>query len=114
MLRRRPAPIRSMCRGWIASRCSFSFRDRAITPRLSWSTRAPLDGNRCHKAAATIPASARGGGAATGGRDGRSARRILPGEPVDGLPDEVGMADVPRVLLDGVDHDAPQAGRLAA
>ncbi len=39
-----------------------------------------------------------------------SARRVLPGEPVHRLPDEVGMADVPRVLLDQVDQDAPQAG----
>ena len=59
------ASIRPMCSGWIASRRSFSFCDRAITPRLSWSTRAPLTGNRCHKTTAT-PSSARGGGAATG------------------------------------------------
>ena len=44
--------------------------------------------------------------------DGRppSARRIVPDEPVHRLPDEVGMADVPRVLLDQVDQETPQAG----
>jgi hypothetical protein len=36
----------------------------------------------------------------------------FPDESVHGLPDEVGMAVVPRVLLDHVDHDAPQAGCL--
>src|SRR6266705_88093 len=36
---------------------------------------------------------------------GLSARRLLPGEPVHRLPEEVGMAVVPRVLLDQVDQD---------
>ena len=35
---------------------------------------------------------------------------ILPREPVYRFPDEVGVADVARVLLDQVDQDAPQAG----
>ena len=39
-----------------------------------------------------------------------SPRRILPDESVHGLPDEIRMADMPRVLLDQVDQDAPQAG----
>src|SRR6266568_2920706 len=34
-----------MCSGWIASRRSLSFRDRAITPRLNSTTRAPLTGH---------------------------------------------------------------------
>src|SRR5690348_17406342 len=110
MLRRRPAPIRSICRGWIASRRSLSFCDRPITPRLSWSTRAPLTGNR------PPPSQLPRGGAAPqpAAGVGPSVRRILPGEPVDRLPDEVGMADVPGVLLDEVDQDAPQAGCLTA
>jgi hypothetical protein len=37
--------------------------------------------------------------------DGPSARRLLPGEPVHLLADEVGMPVVPRVLLDHVDQD---------
>jgi hypothetical protein len=40
---------------------------------------------------------------------GPSARRILPDEPVYRLPDEVGMADVPGILLDQVDQEATQA-----
>jgi hypothetical protein len=36
---------------------------------------------------------------------GLSARRLLPGEPVHRLPEEVGMAVVPRVLLDHVAQD---------
>ena len=47
------------------------------------------------------------------GATARSIRRVLSGEPVHRLPDEVGVADVPRVLLDQVDQDAPQAGRPA-
>src|SRR6478672_2302557 len=110
MLRRRPAPIRSICRGWIASRRSLSFCDRAITPRLSWSTRAPLTGNssppdhRYHPQLPRAMATPQPAAAMW-----QSVRRILPGEPVDRLPDEVGMADVPGVLLDEVDQDAPQA-----
>src|SRR5688572_20110814 len=42
----------------------------------------------------------------------RTVRRILAGEPVDRLPDQVSVAIVPRVLLDQVDQDPPQAGRL--
>src|SRR5579872_7358958 len=34
-------------------------------------------------------------------------------EPVHRLPDEVGMAVVPRVLLDHVAHDPPQTGSAA-
>ena len=41
---------------------------------------------------------------------GVSARRVLPGEPIHRLPDEIGVAHVPRVLLYQVDQDAPQAG----
>src|SRR3990172_3959936 len=41
---------------------------------------------------------------------GLCARRLLAGEPVNRLPDEVGMAVVPRVLLDHVDQDPSQAG----
>jgi hypothetical protein len=44
----------------------------------------------------------------------RSVRRILPDEAVHRLPDEIGMTDVPCVLLDQVDQDPPQAGCLAA
>ena len=43
----------------------------------------------------------------------RSARRLLPGEPVDRFPEEVGMAVVPRVLLDHVEQDPAQAGASA-
>jgi hypothetical protein len=39
-------------------------------------------------------------------------RRIHPDEPVDGLPDEIGMTDMPRILFDQVDQNAPQAGRV--
>jgi hypothetical protein len=39
-----------------------------------------------------------------------SALRLLADEPVHGLPDEVGMAGVARVLLDQIDQDATQAG----
>jgi hypothetical protein len=39
-----------------------------------------------------------------------SAGRVLPDDPVDRLPDQVGVADVPCVLLDQVDQDLPQAG----
>src|SRR5437588_12697547 len=39
------------------------------------------------------------------------ARRVLADETVDGLADEVGVADVTCVLLDEVGEDAPQAGR---
>src|SRR5712691_7886138 len=42
----------------------------------------------------------------------RSVRRLLPGLPVHRLPEEVGMAVVPPVLLDHVDQDPSQAGRL--
>ena len=48
----------------------------------------------------------------TGRRPMRTAAvtgRLLPGETVDGLADQVGMAVVPGVLLDHVDHDPPQA-----
>src|SRR5262252_9475631 len=41
---------------------------------------------------------------------GLRARRLLPGEPVHRLPEEVGMAVVPRVLLDQVEQDPSQAG----
>src|ERR1017187_9609220 len=45
-------------------------------------------------------------------RSARTSRalRLLPGEPVHRCPEEVGMADVPRVLLDQVEQDPPQAG----
>jgi hypothetical protein len=36
-----------------------------------------------------------------------SARWVLSDEPVHRFPDEVRMADVPRVFLDQVDQDAP-------
>jgi hypothetical protein len=39
-----------------------------------------------------------------------TARRVLPDEPVNRLSDEVGMTGVPRILLDQVDQDPPQAG----
>src|SRR5437879_12946126 len=41
---------------------------------------------------------------------GLSARRLLPGLPVHRLPEEVGMAVVPRVLLDHMAQDPSQAG----
>src|SRR6266567_2141307 len=41
---------------------------------------------------------------------GLSARRLLAGEPVHRLPEEVGMAVVPRVLLDQMEQDPSQAG----
>src|SRR5258708_391572 len=43
------------------------------------------------------------------GRPGSSGR-ILSDEPVYRFPDQVGVADVPRVLLDDVDQQTPQAG----
>jgi hypothetical protein len=43
------------------------------------------------------------------GRTAVSRGRVLPDEPVHGLPDEVGVPDVPRVLLDQVHENAPQA-----
>ena len=39
--------------------------------------------------------------------------RLLPGEPVYRLPEQVGMAVVPGVPLDHVAHDPAQAGGLA-
>ena len=39
-----------------------------------------------------------------------SPRWVVPDEPVDRLSDEVGMAVVPRVLLDHVDQDVAQTG----
>jgi hypothetical protein len=39
-----------------------------------------------------------------------SAGRVLADDPVDRLPDQVGVADVPCVLLDQVDQDPAQAG----
>src|SRR2546429_6174405 len=42
MVSRRSASIRSKWCGWIGSRRSFSFRECAMTPRLSWCTGAPL------------------------------------------------------------------------
>ena len=44
-----------------------------------------------------------------GPTDGVSARGVLSGEPVHRLPDEIGVAHVPRVLLYKVDQDSPQA-----
>jgi hypothetical protein len=41
------------------------------------------------------------------------ARCLLSHEPVHRLPNQVGMAVVPRVLLDHVDHDPTQAGCAA-
>jgi hypothetical protein len=38
------------------------------------------------------------------------SRRVLPDEAVHRLPDEVGVADVPRILLDRVNEDTTQAG----
>ena len=35
---------------------------------------------------------------------------VMPDESVDRLPDEVGMAVVPRVLLDHVEQDVAQTG----
>ena len=49
-----------------------------------------------------------------GARSGLSAWRLLAGEPVNRLPDEVGVAVVPRVLLDHVDQDPSQAWCLTA
>ena len=37
---------------------------------------------------------------------------LLADDPVDGLPDQVGVPVVPRVLLDHVEHDPPQRDRL--
>ena len=36
--------------------------------------------------------------------------RIFSDETVHRLPDEIGVADMPRVLLDQVDENAPEAG----
>jgi predicted DNA-binding transcriptional regulator YafY len=44
----------------------------------------------------------------------RLLRRVLPDEPVDSLAQQVGVADVPGVLVVQVDHDAPQVRRRAA
>src|SRR5215218_6664413 len=45
---------------------------------------------------------------------GRLPWRIVPDESVHRLSDEVGMAVVPRVLLDHVDQDVAQAGQPVA
>ena len=39
-----------------------------------------------------------------------SLRRVLPDEPVDGLPEQVGVADVPGVLVVQVHHDRRRLG----
>jgi hypothetical protein len=53
--------------------------------------------------AATGGATVEGSGVRALVEMGLSARRLLPGEPVHRLQEEVGMAVVPPVLLDQVD-----------
>jgi hypothetical protein len=46
--------------------------------------------------------------------DGAVRPAATPGEPVHRLPEEVGLTVVPSVLLDQVEQDPSQAGRLTA
>src|ERR1035438_7861014 len=80
-----------------------------IAPRCSAGLSSLRDDSARSRRALMGTAVARPGDA--GAREnGLSARRLLPGEPVHRLPEEVGMAVVPGVLLDQVEQDPSQAG----
>src|SRR4051794_14357044 len=111
--------MRSTCLGGSGSRCSFSFRDRAMTPTLSGAMRGPPGGVVPRSARRLVtsaraghdPVSVRGSGR-RGGELAAGPVDVLAAGVADRRRDAVGTQALDEVLLDaGAARGPLRAGR---